>query len=559
VKILSAILDSRPRYIGDVASPASLLLSPVGSGTLLCHYHARVRLPARSATVVLPFPRSDDHVAALTRACHLVEEVRTVRGLRDSLTAFDLPDWLLVADPRYFPCDGFDAAALSAHVSDDLRSAIHLVPLEANPGGATERVRVDSEGRVLAIQRYYDARTWNQSAGVACSLIPVAMLLAAGDGAWNWTSLAELRLSLAGRGLPSRDVPLPGGVLDLAREDALLRLNERVLHDETASLEWRAAGSEVAPTARLIGPVVLQAGARVEERARVVGPATIGAGARVGAGALVTQCLIGQGVEVRPATRVTHRAIFTDVFGDLGSVDPSRDDPDPTALREAPPPRPSGYRVFKGLVDSVAASVGLVLLSPLLLLITAAIKLESRGSAFFGEIRETEGGRLFRCWKFRTMYQGADLSQRELLARNEVDGPQFKIEGDPRITRVGRVLRKVSLDELPQLVNVLLGEMSLVGPRPSPFRENQICVPWREARLSVPAGITGLWQVCREDRTRGDFHQWIYYDVLYAQHVSLAVDLKILLATVLTGGGVGRVPVRWIIPEGAAVRDVVRA
>jgi lipopolysaccharide/colanic/teichoic acid biosynthesis glycosyltransferase len=166
---------------------------------------------------------------------------------------------------------------------------------------------------------------------------------------------------------------------------------------------------------------------------------------------------------------------------------------------------------------------------------------------FYAELRETIGGRLFRCWKFRTMRIGADAEQRRLADKNQMDGPQFKIHADPRITRLGRWLRKVSIDELPQLYNVLIGDMSLVGPRPSPFRENQICVPWRQARLSVRAGITGLWQVCREDRRKGDFHQWINYDVMYVRHLSFMVDLRIVIATVITGGGAGRVPASWVI------------
>jgi lipopolysaccharide/colanic/teichoic acid biosynthesis glycosyltransferase len=168
----------------------------------------------------------------------------------------------------------------------------------------------------------------------------------------------------------------------------------------------------------------------------------------------------------------------------------------------------------------------------------------------FGHERETVGGRMFRCLKFRTMQANADARQRELAQANQVDGPQFKITDDPRVTRVGRILRRLNLDELPQLINVLRGEMSLVGPRPSPFRENQLCVPWREARLSVRPGITGLWQICRNERSSGDFHQWIYYDLLYVREQSFALDAKILVATVLSLAGRFSVPVSWLLsPE----------
>jgi lipopolysaccharide/colanic/teichoic acid biosynthesis glycosyltransferase len=202
----------------------------------------------------------------------------------------------------------------------------------------------------------------------------------------------------------------------------------------------------------------------------------------------------------------------------------------------------------KPALDAVAALAALVLLAPLLALVALAIKLDSRGPVLYGHRREGKDGRAFRCWKFRTMFVGAEVRERELYARNEVDGPQFKLDRDPRITRVGRWLRPTSLDELPQLLNVALGEMSFVGPRPSPFRENQLCVPWREGRLSVRPGITGLWQVCRRDRRSGDFHQWIQYDLLYVRNVCLRLDLNILAATVLTLGGKGHVALSWVMP-----------
>ena len=207
------------------------------------------------------------------------------------------------------------------------------------------------------------------------------------------------------------------------------------------------------------------------------------------------------------------------------------------------------YPTIKAAVEAVIATVSLVILSPILAVIGALIRLESPGPILYGDPREAKDGRVFRCYKFRTMRVGADAIQRELMLANEVDGPQFKMDRDPRVTRIGHYLRAVSLDELPQLINVALCQMSLVGPRPSPFRENQTCVPWREARLSVRPGITGLWQVCRHERAHGDFHQWIYYDMQYVSHMSFWVDVKILIATVLTLGGKSHVPLSWITPS----------
>jgi lipopolysaccharide/colanic/teichoic acid biosynthesis glycosyltransferase len=213
-------------------------------------------------------------------------------------------------------------------------------------------------------------------------------------------------------------------------------------------------------------------------------------------------------------------------------------------------PRGSSYLRLKRAFDASVAALGLLLQAPLAALIAALVKLESRGPVLYGHVREGQGGRPFRCLKYRTMVTGADVQQRKLKQMNAMDGPQFKVGRDPRRTRVGRILTATNLDELPQLLNVLRGEMSLVGPRPSPFRENQVCVPWRDARLSVRPGITGLWQVCRHDRDKADFHQWIYYDLLYVRNVSLWLDLKILALTPLSFLKGGSIPLSWLLaPE----------
>ena len=225
-------------------------------------------------------------------------------------------------------------------------------------------------------------------------------------------------------------------------------------------------------------------------------------------------------------------------------------------MRSVHVPR-SIYPHIKHALDAVIAFIALLVASPVFVLTAIAIKLESSGPVFFGHEREGKGGRVFRCLKFRTMRKDAHRRQRELYATNALDGPQFKLHNDPRVTRVGWWLRKTNLDELPQFINVLLGRMSIVGPRPSPFRENQICVPWRKARLSVRPGITGLWQICRDQRSEGDFHQWIAYDIMYVRNLSAWLDLKILLATVLTLGGMWHIPHTWLVHgEPASARRI---
>lgn len=193
---------------------------------------------------------------------------------------------------------------------------------------------------------------------------------------------------------------------------------------------------------------------------------------------------------------------------------------------------PWTYRFVKRTMDVLFAVTVLGLLSPFLLIVACAVKLTSRGPVLYGHLRQGHGGREFRCLKFRTMIVGADAMQARLREQNEVDGPQFKLSHDPRLTAFGRWMQRYNIDEIPQFINVLRGEMSLVGPRPSPDKENQYCPGWRRARLSVRPGITGLWQVLRlRNRPDCDFQDWIYYDLEYARHRSIWLDCQILVYT----------------------------
>jgi exopolysaccharide biosynthesis polyprenyl glycosylphosphotransferase len=188
--------------------------------------------------------------------------------------------------------------------------------------------------------------------------------------------------------------------------------------------------------------------------------------------------------------------------------------------------------VLKRIVDVTGSLCGLVVLAPLMLLIAALVKATSRGPAVFVQERCGLGGRVFRFYKFRTMDVNAEARKAELAHLNEMRGPVFKIARDPRLTRVGSILRKTSLDELPQLWNVLKGDMSLVGPRPPTEDEVEMYSTRQAQRLSVMPGITGLWQVSgRSDIV--DFERWIELDLEYAAKWSVAFDLRIMLKTIV--------------------------
>lgn len=181
-------------------------------------------------------------------------------------------------------------------------------------------------------------------------------------------------------------------------------------------------------------------------------------------------------------------------------------------------------------IDFVGALCGLMLASPILLAAAAAIKISDRGPVFFMQERAGLGGNPFRIYKLRTMCIDAEAKKSELLARSEQDGAAFKMEHDPRVFKVGNFLRRTSIDELPQLINVLRGEMSLVGPRPLPIEEAERVAGWQRRRLDVMPGLTCIWQV--EGRSRVSFIEWMRMDMRYIQRRGLLSDLQLMFATV---------------------------
>jgi lipopolysaccharide/colanic/teichoic acid biosynthesis glycosyltransferase len=185
---------------------------------------------------------------------------------------------------------------------------------------------------------------------------------------------------------------------------------------------------------------------------------------------------------------------------------------------------------WKRAIDVLGAAIGIVLLSPILLLFAAAIKISSTGPVLFTQWRSGRGGRPFLMYKFRSMVVDAEERKSELISLNEQDGPAFKLTADPRVTRLGQFLRDTSIDELPQLWNVLKGDMSLVGPRPLPCKETASCLDWQRRRLDVTPGLTCIWQV--RGRSQVTFNEWVRMDLQYVRERSFWEDIKILVTTV---------------------------
>ena len=188
-----------------------------------------------------------------------------------------------------------------------------------------------------------------------------------------------------------------------------------------------------------------------------------------------------------------------------------------------------GYKFFKRVIDIVCSLAGLLLLSPVLIIVSILIKLESYGPIIFSQDRIGYKGQKFKMYKFRSIVVNAEELKKKLAERNEMSGPMFKMKNDPRVTKVGKFIRKTSIDELPQLINILKGEMSLVGPRPSLPKEVKEFEPWMMERLEVKPGLTCYWQV--SGRNDIDFEDWMKLDIKYVRERSFWLDMKLIFKT----------------------------
>lgn len=373
-----------------------------------------------------------------------------------------------------------------------------------------EVVEARADGQFLRFRREYESSRSKRQARVALTTSPdIAFDWACmDDDARSWARLRQiipddLRAAIRTEGRVYRgdsDLERAQFVRDLAQEwkhpratiGRVQRVGDECWADDDAG--------ETDPSA-VTGPIWIGAGRSIPKGKSGVGPAVLWDHPEMRPEPDEIEWRDIESIQTRPERRIDEAATFAS----------------------------SG---FKRLFDICFAIVALILTVPLYPFIMGAIWIEDRSPFFFGHKRESINGQEFRCWKFRTMYRNAEAMKAQLAAQNQADGPQFFMEKDPRITKVGAVLRKLQLDELPQFWNVLFGHMSVVGPRPSPFSENQLCPGWREARLSVRPGVTGLWQIRRTRADGADFQEWIRYDIEYVERATFVLDLYIIYKTI---------------------------
>jgi lipopolysaccharide/colanic/teichoic acid biosynthesis glycosyltransferase len=342
------------------------------------------------------------------------------------------------------------------------------------------------------------------------------------------------------KSLVIQSIRIGGSILDLAQNAGLLTLVGQKLSVDYLPVCHNGnnfeIGVSVAGSARIFSRVLLGKNVEIGENAIIVGPTIIGNNVKIGADAVIRMSVIGPDVLVQAGDLIEQKVLLVSANKQKASLLKS----DKTDINIQWDKSQNNFRNWEGysyarhikrIFDIIVSAIVLVLFAPFMPVIILAVKLTSPGPVFFKDIRQGLHGKIFKCIKFRTMQYGAHTMQDRLRALSQTDGPQFMIPDDPRITAVGKFLRETYIDEIPQFINVLLGQMSVVGPRPSPERENRLCPFWRDARLSVRPGITGLWQVCRTRGHMKDFQEWIHYDIKYVRELSPKLDLWICLQT----------------------------
>jgi lipopolysaccharide/colanic/teichoic acid biosynthesis glycosyltransferase len=372
-----------------------------------------------------------------------------------------------------------------------------------------ERVLTDKSGNFVRFQRLYGAA---MARPTRAALTRDATIAAAWQSS-NTSSVAWRKLRRESRALRREIATIHGRAFDRNDDESVASFVKELMN------LWNYPPSTIPEIRKAATNVWAHEGAEFDRSVRFIGSAWVGAGRKIAPGSTV----VGPAVLWDdPSHQVKANGVrWAELEPTRTIVAPQRPD---AANRSRVP---FGKRAF----DIVFALAATIVTLPIYAVVMLLIWLEDGRPFFFLHKRQTLGGREFPCIKFRSMRKDAEQIKAELAKANKADGPQFFIPDDPRLTRVGSFIRKTNIDELPQFINVLLGHMSIVGPRPSPASENQFNPTWRDARLSVRAGITGLWQVSRTRRRGFDFQEWIKYDLEYVQNASWWMDVAIILRT----------------------------
>jgi len=423
---------------------------------------------------------------------------------------------LIITNARFVT--GLDHQLLNEIIAQSSAHA-HIITIDPALSRDHEKIRLTESGLVAGIRRLYRP---NMHIAPLPGEWPHHVLLSS-------HALAQLNYSISSNWsdfcrsletVKATSIAVGSSLADLAKDDQLASFLLSRVSDTIRPAQGQ--------TCRCLGNVIIGNNVKFCNNVLITGPAIIGSNSFIGSDAIIANSII------EPAARVAEKEVLHNQFRRRSkTVGISQhcfaDSAGP--FRNFGPLAYPGF--FKRSADILIAASVLILFAPVILVVSAIVKLTSKGPAFFGDIRQGRHGINFFCYKFRSMIPGADRLQQKLRSFNEVDGPQFKMEDDPRVTSIGRFLRNTYLDELPQFWNVLFGRMSIVGPRPSPEAENSQCPLWRDARLSVRPGITGLWQVSRTRQPGIDFQEWVHYDKLYVSSISPGLDLWICWQTAL--------------------------
>jgi lipopolysaccharide/colanic/teichoic acid biosynthesis glycosyltransferase len=351
----------------------------------------------------------------------------------------------------------------------------------------------------------------------------------------QWQASSDL--TRAWRAVRAELAPRKGGFPKIVFGQAFNRTDMSQLDGFARGLltYWQSPGAAIEGIERMNSEVWKPVSAGVSGEATIVGSVWIGAGRQIPPDAVIA----GPAVLWDDPNTVGHQGPNGQSHGEAPPFAPPPRLTGPRRLRanswvDRPVVlrrRSRAERFVKRTFDIVFSLLAIVVTLPLYPFVMAAIWLEDGRPFFFKHRRETMREREFNCWKFRSMRKDAEMLKVHIRHRNVSNGPHFYMPDDPRLTAVGRIIRRFHIDELPQFFNVLIGHMSVVGPRPSPHCENQGNTSWREARLSVRPGITGLWQVMRTRQEGTDFQEWVRFDMQYVENGSFWMDLWILLRT----------------------------